>query len=782
MFLPDLWTIKEAKVEKSPPAKRKDSPRAPIDLARVKRINELLGLFGEPKPEKIIFQAGTVLIKEGSIRKDRAAILVIEGALEERKTLVVENHGISEQVLAILREGDVANIPGIISELSGQPAHTSLHVKESGYGYILRPENIKHLDSLGILLSSALRQTGKQAEVFANISKGYSTFKLLLQNLKKDFPKIPEDPVEFLRLYQKVSRQLKELRRQSAKRSEREAELNKLNSELNDRIVALEQELSAARSQLTRSRRSKAAEQPSVLSTRVIELENANNALRRDLHQEQRTRKALEQKNAELIEEIAKQSSAVSSAKFPSAAHLLESSGLEELEQDARRFRAAADHFEDLATKMHRALDLLARDNPGMVISNDVNRLMLGEDVPLREAEQKARAHRGGENFKTVHLGSDSPEVAAARARSSSTASASEQEPKPKNMRDSDRMDTAQETPLAKHGPNAMSSQELTTQNKRRTDRHVTAVESPGALKTNRDGHRSGEHPAMPAGPLSGADMDAILQEFVDDASWEALDTGSLPNSQGINVPPPDSENTRSKTMPFIPDETHPPANSDVCIPREPPTPRVSQPVGKPVPANRGHDMRISGRYMYDSYSDAETDSDTTPTVPYSYDDPPRLRDPASSRTRAWNDEVAVQPPPKYVDPPEVCKNSGSSSIDFPDEDTDVRQIQEDWRGALRSGKKNTEPEPESDEFVIPPSADIPPPPANLFGEIEPEVDDEPELIADVDWATSGGTQAYRFDENGSVASQAKSPKDEDARTTRAYDFEAPGKPPKPQS
>lgn len=360
------------------PKTPRDSDKSPLDLARVREIKNLLSLFGSPKPERVDFHAGDILIQEGQRLENQPALLVMQGKLEERKTMVVEGHGMCEQVFAIIREGDITNEIGILDTEDEKVSAKSIHAVETGYGYALYPEHIKNLDSLGILLQSLLRKSSKQWEAFFQTSNGFSQFYLLLQDLKPKFPKLPQLPADFLRLLQKAVTERDSLAR-NAKHHE---------------------------------------SQMLAISMRLTELENANTALKRDLNLERKLRKALEKKNSELLQQIANSSSSgVSSAKFPSAAHLLESDELSELETNAKRFREAASHFEELANKMHRALELLAEDNPGMIVSEDVMQLMVGEEPPARSSVEKAKARRDSAEFKTVHMGSMSPEKALRRER-----------------------------------------------------------------------------------------------------------------------------------------------------------------------------------------------------------------------------------------------------------------------------------------------------------------------------------------------------------------------------
>jgi len=576
---------------------------------------------------------------------------------------------------------------------------------------------------------------------------------------------------------------------------------------------------------------------------RLIKLENANAGLRRDklrltenakesaaeikklkekLDLEQRMRTALGHRNKELTQKLAAQSSAVSQSKFPAANLLLESSGLNDLEMDARRFRKAASHFESLATMMQRAMELLAEDNPGMVISEDVMMLMTGEEPKPRASVEKARAHRDSADFKTVHLGSESPEVAAARAPAHARTAvigsgdpgehtprqAPRPDSRPASTRSVERFPTLDETPRAKRGPDAQSSRQLSSR-RHPTDRQITAVEAPKAIAENPNGHRSGEHHAPPepqGDALFSPDEEAkFLELFKSDDSPATPRVSAPPDPVSVSAPYPggpeefswsdEDEPSSSQTRPFIPDDDHPAPDIEVSIPPEPPTPRLSEPARMKTPVDGarragmiGHNGKISQRHLHpvdhDRFSPQEADSDITPVVPeFPRDDPPSLRPRSKNQTRGWEgDTVLARPgemPIEERETPTRREGSGSKhpAITFPDEGTDVRQIEEDWRGELRQTMPSSDP----DELPIPPSsANIPPPPADIFGEIEP---DPSELMSieecdEQDSQQGGTTQAYSSP--GQVICRPKPPKQHgDIRTTQAWN-DAPGKPPRP--
>ncbi len=538
------------------------------------------------------------------------------------------------------------------------------------------------------------------------------------------------------------------------------------------RIASLEQELVETKNTST---------QMQELGIRLTELENANAAIRRDKLQlsenlkntedelrslrnklalEERTRKALEKRNADLTKQLAVQNYATSSARFPSANILLESNELSNFESGAKQFRKAAAHFESLAIMMQRAMELIAEDNPGIVISEDVMMLMTGQEPPARPSVENARAQRDSADFKTIHLGSDSPEVAAAKA-----------------------------------GVRAEKSH-------KQTDRNILP-RKPQNFSDDAPPSASDSQSIRSESSLSEIDVQAILEEFVsDDDPPKIPRVSELPQSSGVNVPYPkfgnqwDAEpDTGRPTRPFVPDGDFQATNSDIDIPPNLPTPHLSEPSRMQTPIDGARRAtKISGRYLQpidkqtECSTDREIDSDITPVVP----EYPRQNTSQNSRVQSWDDDTFSARPEEI---PTRKEGSGPRhpAINFPDESTDVRQIQEDWRSRLQqSGKPNN-----SDEAIPLSSQNIPAPPANLFSEIEPvqkaptsfrdwedveEADpselnatgDQDELIQVTEVYSSPGEAFYN--------PQPPAPDEVNKQSTIAYDFPAPGKPPKPKS
>ncbi|GEM_PF-1441336 len=154
----------------------------------------------------------------------------------------------------------------------------------------------------------------------------------------------------------------------------------------------------------------------SILSRNKQVLEIEIRSVKESLNFEKRMRLALEKRVSELTKLLAERDKIITQTKFPSTFYLLESRELRDLEEHAKRFREAAKHFEDMTQKMHRAVELMAQDNPGMYLSVDVMMLLTGEEPPARDSVVYVKADRDEGGFKTLSFGSQDPVLSDSRA------------------------------------------------------------------------------------------------------------------------------------------------------------------------------------------------------------------------------------------------------------------------------------------------------------------------------------------------------------------------------
>ncbi len=341
-------------------------------------------------------------------------------------------------------------------------------------------------------------------------------------------------------------------------------------------------------------------------------LEAETRSAKEALDLERRTRQALEKRVSELTKSLAARDKTISQSKFPAASYLLESRELQDLEAHAKRFHEAALHFEELARKMHRALELMAEDNPGMYMSHDVMMLLTGEEPQARPSVVHAKASHESGSFRTLHFGSEDPAL------------------------------------TGRHSGNV-----------KQTDKQFV-----GKSQTEKPGR------------LSQTEMQSILAEFT-----------SEPNSVAQTNDHDVGQHTNDETWGV--DDSHYP-------PSDPPTKRIHEPSRMNTLVDGAQRAaKISGKHLPQNsrFSSDEPDSDITPIVP------------------------------EY--PASVIQTTGCPPVEFPDEGTDIRQIQEEWRSKLQPEKSS----PSSKKS-----------------------------LNDMEWIDS-----------------------DDMRTTQAYQFPAPGKPPKPE-
>jgi hypothetical protein len=240
------------------------------------------------------------------------------------------------------------------------PALCSLHVVCDGWAAKVTGETLPPSSGM---FDALFRKTVEAIERERQMVSLYGSVVTLFQNAPDALPFVPADPQQ---LMQRLVRALDE--RGYLTRSGRGP-----GGPAADRLRLLEEQNSGLRDRLERTTKalSSALGQCRTLEQRC-DFEN-------------RARAALEHRLSDLMQQVVErpEENALSS-RFPNAVTVLESKELEELERAARHHRKLADQFENRANMLHRAIELLEHDNPGMLIAEDVMMLMLGEEPPER--------------------------------------------------------------------------------------------------------------------------------------------------------------------------------------------------------------------------------------------------------------------------------------------------------------------------------------------------------------------------------------------------------------
>jgi len=320
-------------------------------------------LFGNESPEIITFETGDDLIREGERIEYPCAWLVIEGEIEERMTVYMPGQGMAEHPLFLACEGDLVNVQGLVPSYRDQPAFCSLHAVSDGWAAKVSADKLP--PTAGVF-DTMFRKTVEAIERERQMVALYGSVVTLFQNSPDSLPFVPADAQQMM---QRLLRALEErgYLSQSVHGSAYAASSA-------DRVRVLEDENRTLKERLDRSTKG--------LSSALNQCRN----LEQKCDFENRARAALEQRLSDLMQQVVeKPEENPLSTRFPSAVTVLESKELEELERAAKQHRKLADQFENRANMLHRAIELLEHDNPGMVIAEDVMMLMLGEEPPDRD-------------------------------------------------------------------------------------------------------------------------------------------------------------------------------------------------------------------------------------------------------------------------------------------------------------------------------------------------------------------------------------------------------------
>ncbi len=325
-------------------------------------------LFGDTEPEIVTFETGDDIIREGSALEDPFGLLVVDGELEERMMVYVPGQGLIEQPLFLACSGDLVNIQALIPTYREQPALCSLHAVSDGWAAKVFPEKLP--PSAG-LLDTMFLKTAEALERERQMVGLYGSVVTLFQNAPDAIPFVPADPQQ---LMQRLLRALEE--RGYLSQSSRST----LSVSSADRVRVLEDQNRRLKEKLDRTTKR--------LSAAISQCRS----LEQKCEFEGRARAALEQRMSEMMQQMVERSGNDELfERFPNTVTVLESTEIEALERAARQQQKRADQFKRRAIKLHRAIELIERDNPAMSIAEDVMLLMLGEDPPERDGESDPR-------------------------------------------------------------------------------------------------------------------------------------------------------------------------------------------------------------------------------------------------------------------------------------------------------------------------------------------------------------------------------------------------------
>ncbi len=299
-------------------------------------------LFRGDKPEEYHFHAGEVLIEEGESLTHRPALLVVEGEIEECIGSYDPDSGPAEHTVQVAGVGDLANLQAVIEPFHHEPAQCSLHASTDGYCYLIWKAHVQRLPEFAAALAASFPRSAESIERMRALAAEF-------EELSASSP-----------------------RRESAEPMSVRSMLDEwADTELDE----LKRKLEETRDELERTK------------VTAWEAGEKHREAQQALDLERRARAALEQRALELMQQLAGQTTSTmppdEDDRFPSAVRLLESAELEAMESEARRHREMAVNYEYRARMLHHTFELLASDNPAMVIRPTVMHLMMGEEPGL---------------------------------------------------------------------------------------------------------------------------------------------------------------------------------------------------------------------------------------------------------------------------------------------------------------------------------------------------------------------------------------------------------------
>jgi len=686
-----------------------DRPKVPrpgnLRPPLVPRTNQILepsvngAIKREPKPAVQAFQpsrydeiypAGEIINVDAN---ERAAYIVRQGSLEVEMQISTPQ-GLKHVQLGTIEAGEYFSI----HTMFGFPAEDDMRLQYRAQSQvIIMPVTLGMLprenDKLRIIFRSFMQTAARQEAKLRKLA-AYALQRAEDRRIEKSGinPKLLDTMREDL--------------------EEKERELSSLRQRLQESVSS--RLMPQHDTESIRLKHLKLQQEYEALNLRFIELQNKNNALSQAL-------KIVQDENHNLAQKIRRHTNppSVDASRFPSASRLLVSDELHKLESEAR-------HFQELSRKMHRAMELLSEDNPGLKISEDVIHLLVGEEPP--EERQSVHAQRAikKRSQTDIHIASlidqidqstPTPQVAESTPKTSHSAS---QQPwrlplSQKTPRPGDHQTSAQQAAqpeqsielnmdsrsrIASKDPSIAKSLQppsvpVPQTINRDSDRQITSRDTPEARHTNSQnisavkatGHQSF---------LNQDDMNSILQDFVNSIPdepalrppaisapypWQQENqTQNTSAEWDLNEP---STGSSRQTQPYCPGHDQLPTAAEIDMPSDPPTPRLHSPQDtQTVTQGARHSSELEPHF-----SAHEPNSDVTPVVPSK---PPASKPFDHRQTRAYSEAFnnqssarAIPPPPRQPTPfprNAVTIEAEPPAFPFMEEDTDVRQILEDFR------------------------------------------------------------------------------------------------------
>lgn len=364
-------------------------PRSPVNLLARQKLKDFLKGKSEARDRTFELKAGQVLTREGDSLAGQPALLVIDGSIEERITYFVHGNEGGQVTYTVKRvlEGQFARIQSLVPGYNEEPSICSIHVIEDGKALMIYQDSLRTLSQeAGPLLTETFRSQVELLDTLVQISSVTKGINVLLQKLRNTHPNLAGDPSAIINGLIKSLRENYELSRSDKRQKNEIAQLRKT-LEAEGRSTAdfqetarrqrgiiknLDEQVRAARAELARK-------------SSILEETSAKN---QELWMYVRT---LERKVEGLMNDVERLEAdlqTLSQNDSTQASHELHSEILRMRETTAasKKAREESDHR---LKQMQVAFEQLCKDNPRLVLSEDVMKLLTGEDPNITRPDSR---------------------------------------------------------------------------------------------------------------------------------------------------------------------------------------------------------------------------------------------------------------------------------------------------------------------------------------------------------------------------------------------------------
>jgi CRP-like cAMP-binding protein len=360
--------------------KRKpEKPDAPTSLSARRRIKDFVQSLPAADERKFDFQAGQIILREGDdLQEDVPAILVVQGTIEERIYYFVPGKGQVSQTVKRVMQGQIANIQALVPTFRDKPALCSIHAIEDGHAIRLDADAIRSLREVGWLMAENFRHQVELLESMSRMNALYGGLYSLLEDIHIRRPELPSDPIAILQdlvdAHKRIDSLQNDLRERQLDLDAMDMQMNDQTLEIDERerqIVCQKHQLKQFESELVQTKQ-ELAWQHGVLE----ETSKENLAFTRYYR---KLESMVEERDRE-IEKLKRQIRTLSSQDDPRIAFRTLTDEILKAQEATASAKQAQKQAEMRMVQMHRAIELLSKDNPNLKLSDIVMLMLMGEE------------------------------------------------------------------------------------------------------------------------------------------------------------------------------------------------------------------------------------------------------------------------------------------------------------------------------------------------------------------------------------------------------------------